>query len=83
MAVALGILEVEPPTVPPARDGELGTKTRCFESTEELTNSTDEEEKERQWLGKHVKYQFSGQSRIACVIRGRLGNGQVLLTCSY
>ena len=81
MAAALGILEVEPPTVPPARDGELGTKTRCFESTEELTNSIDEEEKERQWLGKHVK--FGGQSRIACVIHGRVGKGQVLLTCSY
>lgn len=43
MATVLGTSEEGPYRIPPAKDGELGTKTRCLENTEVLTNSINEE----------------------------------------
>lgn len=44
------------------REGELGTKTRCSGSTEELINSGDEEKKEGWWFKIHTRYKFVGKA---------------------
>lgn len=50
MAATLETPEVGPPPIPPAKNGELGTKTKHSRNPE-LANSVDEDEQEGSGLG--------------------------------
>lgn len=49
-----------PPAVSTARKGKSSTKTRCPGNTD-LTDLTDEEQKEAWWFRVHIRYKFAGK----------------------